>query len=418
MANLKDYEDRTQDQGAQEETRGIPQEGFYDPNGEFPKHEAKGKSSINSVALGTSTNELRIGGGDTNGEIDIPSVIPSQYPHNQVKETASGHIVEYDDTPGNERVVIRHRTGSGIECRPDGSVIVSTLKNKVEVINANETVIVEGDGNLVYKGNLNLNVTGDFNLNVGGSYNVTVGGDKEETIKHSSSKTIIQDETVLVKGSSTKDIEGEDTLRIRGSQHYTIDSDQTFLVGNNFKTVVLEDHDVMARNVDHSFVNGVIGGSNVDLYGHTMTATTFKGDLTGRADEAIAADTAVYASYGGGPGSAEGWTNTNDSSEYSVFVDSDSDRTVRLSTLNTAYSYLMNSVPETEEARSKLRSPSNASDTVFTDALVEGGIISANFASTSVPNTGRREGKTNAPFKGQVPVGSNPPTIDVKSIIV
>ena len=418
MANLKNYEERTIDGKSLEETLGVPNEGFYDPNGEFPKHTSKGKSSISSAALGDATNELLIGGGDLEGSVSIPSVIASVYPHNQTKRTASGHVIEYDDTPGNERILIKHRTGAGVECRADGSVAAVSIKNKVEITGADQTVIVEGDGNLVYKGNLNLNVTGDLNLNVGGSYNLNVGGDKNETIKHSASTTIIQDETTTVKGFATKAVGLDDTLTVRGSQYYTIDSDQKYLVGNNFTTIILEEHNVMARTVDHSFVNGVIGGSNVDLYGNTMSAVTFFGDLTGRADEAIAADTAIYASYGGGPGSAAGWTNDSAARDYTVFVDSDSDRTVRLSSLNTGYSYIMNSVPDVEEARSKLRSPANASDINFTKPLVDAGIISSSFASTAVPGTGRREGKTSTPFKGTTPVGSNPPTIDIKSIIV
>ena len=45
--------------------------------------------------------------------------------------------------------------------RADGSVIVSSTNNRIEVTGGDQTTIVEGAGNLVYKGNLNLVVTGD-----------------------------------------------------------------------------------------------------------------------------------------------------------------------------------------------------------------------------------------------------------------
>ena len=45
---------------------------------------------------------------------------------NKVFETESGHIREYDDTSGHERIHERHRTGTSYEIDKDG--------NKVEII--------------------------------------------------------------------------------------------------------------------------------------------------------------------------------------------------------------------------------------------------------------------------------------------
>ena len=115
-------------------------------------------------------------GGAEGVPLNIEDQRPSEFPFNQVDETTSGHVVEYDDTPGGERILIRHRTGAGVEMRADGSVLVSSTNNKIEVTGGDQTVIVEGAGNLVYKGNLNLVVTGDYNVDVGGNYNVNVAG--------------------------------------------------------------------------------------------------------------------------------------------------------------------------------------------------------------------------------------------------
>ena len=48
--------------------------------------------------------------------------IKPQYPYNQVIKTRSGHVIEYDDTPGKERLSFMHKTGAFIEIDPDGNI--------------------------------------------------------------------------------------------------------------------------------------------------------------------------------------------------------------------------------------------------------------------------------------------------------
>ena len=39
--------------------------------------------------------------------------------------TPAGHTIEYNDTPGSERIMIRHMNGDGVNIGPDGSIIIS-----------------------------------------------------------------------------------------------------------------------------------------------------------------------------------------------------------------------------------------------------------------------------------------------------
>ena len=73
--------------------------------------------------------------------------------------------------------MIRHRTGSGVEMRADGTVVYGSTNNTVRVTARDEKVIVEGDGEIVYNGNLSMRVAGDFDLEVGGDFNVNVIGE-------------------------------------------------------------------------------------------------------------------------------------------------------------------------------------------------------------------------------------------------
>ena len=52
-----------------------------------------------------------------------------QYPFNKVYESQSGHCIELDDTPGAERIMIFHMSGSYIEMHMDGDVVIKAHKD-------------------------------------------------------------------------------------------------------------------------------------------------------------------------------------------------------------------------------------------------------------------------------------------------
>ena len=45
----------------------------------------------------------------------------ARYPYNHVYQSESGHILEFDDTPDNERVHLYHRAGTFIEIDSNGT---------------------------------------------------------------------------------------------------------------------------------------------------------------------------------------------------------------------------------------------------------------------------------------------------------
>lgn len=124
----------------------------------------------------------------------------AKYPYNSVKETESGHIEEYDDTPGVERIHTAHRNGSFVEFYPDGDKVTKVTKDNYTIIMKDEHVYIMGkcnitvqgdaevyvqkdayvkvDGNLKGQvgGNADVNIDGDVNVTVGGNYNEHVAG--------------------------------------------------------------------------------------------------------------------------------------------------------------------------------------------------------------------------------------------------
>ena len=128
---------------------GDPVEGFYDPDGVYPKttmnwgleepdtnrlarndnvavngdpadyaHTIIQRKKQN--AMSTKVGENKTPFGTTDIIFDEPVLsgwdkFNSKYPHNKVLETLSGHIFEIDDTPKFERIHVYHKNGSYIE---------------------------------------------------------------------------------------------------------------------------------------------------------------------------------------------------------------------------------------------------------------------------------------------------------------
>lgn len=106
-----------------------------------------------------------------------PTQYAAKYPYNHVYESESGHIVEFDDTPGAERIHVSHRTGTFEEIYPDGKKVTKVVKDKYEIIMSNDNILVMGSYNLSVKGQGSIMIEGDTNVTVKGNMITKVEGD-------------------------------------------------------------------------------------------------------------------------------------------------------------------------------------------------------------------------------------------------
>jgi len=225
--------------------------GFNDPNGVYPRH--INEPDTNRLAVNDIENphlylELRkatrttgiptadfnsvfstfntIIEGSDNDTWDQPEIAyNASYPFNHVIETESGHIREYDDTPGAERIYESHKTGTSYEINPNGDKIDLIKGDHYTITSNNNKVAIEGNSDITISGrhkvyinrdgqannnydiqvgpNANINITcdngdinvvsrqgrinvdtaGDYNLKVGGNMNVEVLGSSTETVE-------------------------------------------------------------------------------------------------------------------------------------------------------------------------------------------------------------------------------------------
>lgn len=299
--------------------------GFSDPSGVYPLPEYHYRSSVNKVATGHGVTGLSVGGGDPRIDAwgalsDATTDQPGKYTHVDINETKSGHQIVYDDTPGNERILIKHRTGAGVELRADGTMILKTESNMITAVSGNSSIIIEGDIQMAAK-NFNLNVAADMNLKVGGDFNVTVGGSLTENINGSRRETIQGQAGTTVKGSKSTTVLGTVTNTTLGSHNNIVKGNSSNVtegsashsakgamkVSSEAETNMSSPSVNIAGNSLSVFgATGTIGGEGIiayvkNIYGESGTFTegfkapTFEGKLKGKADDACKADYATTA---------------------------------------------------------------------------------------------------------------------------
>ena len=151
----------------------------------------------------------------------MPMAIPSspaatQYPHNSTRTFQSGHIEEFDSTPGSERVAIKHRTGTGYEYGPDGNEVHTVNKDRYTAILGNDSIIVNGRVNIYVEGNagitasnISLRARNDLNIMAGGNMNLNISGNINEVVSGSKQSTIQGDSAEAVSGYKNVGVDGD-----------------------------------------------------------------------------------------------------------------------------------------------------------------------------------------------------------------
>lgn len=106
-----------------------------------------------------------------------------EYPYIQANVTAGGHVKEYDDTHGAERIFEMHKSGTFYEIHPDGSKVTKVFGDDWEICIDDKNIVVGGTRNVVVQGDATLLVKGDCVTKVDGNYRLTVNGDMTTRVR-------------------------------------------------------------------------------------------------------------------------------------------------------------------------------------------------------------------------------------------
>lgn len=198
--------------------------GFRDPAGNYPRYTKEQDTNrlarnqnidktIVPIKEQTEDKGVRLANG--NGTWDQSSTpYNTKYPYNKVLETESGHVMEFDDTPNNERINIHHRSGTFTEIDRNGTRVNKIVGDAFEILERNGyihikgscSITVEGDANILVGNNCELEIDGNLNANISGSALWSIGGDwkvKSGGVQHSTSSGFAADATTINLNSGT-----------------------------------------------------------------------------------------------------------------------------------------------------------------------------------------------------------------------
>lgn len=184
--------------------------GFRDPNNKYPLESHLNESDVNRLARGVIDGTI-VKYKDGRRKVSIPQPFEGEwsqplapygakYPFNKVFETESGHVQEWDDTPGQERINTYHRSGTYTEIDANGTQVNYIVGDNFILMENNGCIHVAGECNITVDGNLNLNARSDANVQIAGNAKVEVGNNVDLGVANDLTMTVGGDMTTMVNG--------------------------------------------------------------------------------------------------------------------------------------------------------------------------------------------------------------------------
>lgn len=181
---------------ATDEIQNRKGEGFTDPNKQYPKKDWLGEPDTHRLARHEKIDQTIVVKKEAAREKGVKTArkktwdqpqIPynSIYPFNHTRVSETGHVEEWDDTQGNERLHWYHRTGTFEEIDVNGTKVTRVVGDNYEILDRNGNVYIkgncfvtiEGESRVRIENNAYLEVLGDAYTDVSGNHEITVKGD-------------------------------------------------------------------------------------------------------------------------------------------------------------------------------------------------------------------------------------------------
>jgi hypothetical protein len=194
-----------------------PSKGFNDPSGVYPLSAHLNESDVNRLARNENIENTIVATKKENTESNVVSALGeewweepetpynAQYPKNKVLATESGHVEEFDDTPGAERIHRYHKSGTFEEIHPDGTKITKVVKNNYSIIAENNKILIKGTSSTNIEETSNTKISQDCNVHVEGNVKL------------------------YIKGNITLECDGNVNQKVNGTYTVVSDGNMTFL---------------------------------------------------------------------------------------------------------------------------------------------------------------------------------------------
>lgn len=248
--------------------------GFSDPRGFYPRR--VNEADTNRLAVNDQRNQHPVNIFKSNNVDDLTgepkSSYNAQYPFNHVRETESGHIQEFDDTPGHERIHEFHRSGTFYEVHPDGTKVTKIVGDDFEIVHNNKQVRVRGNMKVFVDGDADLYVRGSMNAQVDEHLKFNVG----QNIDFHAGKNIrmFANESIEMTAQTTM------TQQSVGKFLQQSQGDMQIITAANFTNAVLGNYDMVIDGNSLTDIKGDLSTNitgNVGMLAEGTFATTIKG---------------------------------------------------------------------------------------------------------------------------------------------
>lgn len=197
------------------DTTSLTDDAFNTSSGVYPKY--KNEPDTNKLArhedVGSTivvfkeaarVTGVPIANGGTWDQPNIP--YNADYPFNKIFASETGHLLEFDDTEGSERIHIFHKSGTFTEIDGNGSQVNRIVGDNYE--------IMERNGHVYVRGSLHVNVEGASSLKVSNTLDVEVSGATNVNILNDANLNVSGDANLAVLGALK--IKSNDAIKIEG----------------------------------------------------------------------------------------------------------------------------------------------------------------------------------------------------------
>ena len=260
------------------------QEGFNDPYGTYPISTYLKEPDTNRLARNQKTSETIVQkkkdaqisedipialatyegreSGDDTAWTEPDPAYAAVYPFNQVMQTQSGHIKEYDDTQGHTRIAEYHQLGTFYEVFEDAD----GNANKLTKINGNNYKIVVQDDNLYVQGSINITTDARCNIYAANDLNIEAQSNCN----------------IVTWGDTIIDTKGSITMQAIGDINMTAGGNLNINAGS---ITAASAQNMLLTSVTGSIVSSIAGLSlisqtNVAVSSNTGTVVSSSGPVT------------------------------------------------------------------------------------------------------------------------------------------
>lgn len=197
-----------------------------------------------------------------------------EYPYNKVEHTLSGHLFEVDDTPGAERILEMHKSGTFVEVHPDGKRVTKIFGDDFYIVLDDHNLVVGGNLNITVQGNANFLVKGNAKTKVNGNYDLTVHGNMTTRVRGKrmdytkGNHTVQTKSNLSVRSEAKTDIHAKGDLNIQTSAKavFKSASDTTHYVGGTYRLSIASAFNMRSSTLNMNASGQVyIDGSRVDI---------------------------------------------------------------------------------------------------------------------------------------------------------